>query len=249
MKTLVDRHPELRTKVVVVDYDQLDSIDATAVVAAPGLLVVDGFPWTVPMAELYAFRERKVRRFDSPFKSQPEGPELKALLATAQADLEALFKRILPTGSPSRDHAGKPNVPVRLNWRPMITCGEPLHFDTFHREGFAAAIAYANVSPSPRYYAISHTYADMCRIHEKLVKKIMGPDPMDRAILSSRIRNFAISNEGPLGRDAPKHFIQLSPGAVWFFVPRDVSHEVLYGDCTFCFNWHVPEPFVRSLVC
>lgn len=233
--TEVAWHPDVATRVVVARADALPA-RAADLLHEPALLAVDGHPWSRPLDDLRRYREDRDRAYDSPFSAgRPAG--LAAALEPFYADVEALFGRLY----------GGRYEPVGRGrcWRPAVTRGEPMHFDTSYTPGVTLITAFVNVDTEPREYGVSHTLPWLAAHRAAEVKALhaaAGEAPHPSRTMSV-LRRATLDGRGPLAPAAPRHVVKFAPGAVWFFDPKLLSHEVRFGRCAVSYIWHVrPHP-------
>jgi hypothetical protein len=210
-----------------------------AVYAASHVLVVDGEQWDVDMRVLRSGLEGKRRKFKAPFATEPIAPDVGAEFGRLGEHADKLFSRLYPTFAGSERRAA---------WRPMITGPEPMHFDTHPRQtgNVPFVTAFVNVSSVPRVYHIGPNLEQLVASQPKVMRQILRDDcGGDVAKLSYFIRLHTVANDPPLGTDAPRHRVEFAPGAIWFFNPKTVSHEVIYGEGAASFSWLVPDAGVR----
>jgi len=194
------------------------------------LTVVDGMPWDADMVTIRSALVKVHRGFKAPFieKEPPKlvRKELRKLIEHA----ERLFAQLYPSFKP---------VETRTSFRPMITGPEPLHFDTYGGEA-PMVTAYINVSKVPRVYGIGPSFPMLVREQPEVMRQLVK-DEGAGADLSYAIRQRTADGLPPLGKDAPRHRVELAPGAIWFFNAKTVSHEVVYGTGAFGISWECPD--------
>ena len=231
-RSRIIRNSLLPTEIVSFDLSKDTPHDVVPVIERGGLVAFDNVPWlkTLPKQQ-----EWKVRRFGQPFSKKEEklSDDVYEMLDAVKEFFTSLFPTLVAP------------VETRKSFRPMISCGEPLHYDTFYRDGHRAITAYANLSDHPRYYSVSFTFPELMKRHEHLVLKTVGDGKgsvlKTRSEVVSLLRDRGRLNLGPLCDDiAMKHFIAFAPRSIWIFDPFELSHELLYGECAMCYSWISP---------
>lgn len=221
-------HPGVHTRIVITSSIEEALILAESVWRSPGILVLDGYPWTRPLSYLQRYQDPRRRRFDSPF-SLLDTP--KEVLDSYSIDIDLLLSRLF---------AGRQPLEIRKSWRPMLSGPEPLHFDTFKENNTSTITAYLNVSRSPRRYGVSHDFATLLRLNSDYISKMSEPIfPVEHFCF--RLRVLGANGQGPLGPSAPRHQMQFASGAVWIFNPKLVSHELIHGDGAYCYSWRIKK--------
>lgn len=220
------------------DLDSLIVIEAGAthphaedVFRAHGLLVLDGVQWEADMAVIASGLIKKRREFKDPFIEKEPAKPVRKQLRNLHAHANRLFAQLYP------DFV---SIEERISFRPLITGPEPLHFDTYGGKN-PLVTAYINVSKVPRVYNIGPSFPDLVRDQPDVMREVMAKaTERGDADVSYVIRQRTTEGHPPLGKDAPRHRVELAPGAIWFFNAKTVSHEVVYGEGTFGVSWEVP---------
>jgi hypothetical protein len=119
----------------------------------------------------------------------------------------------------------------------MITGPEPMHFDTYTAP--TSITSFANVSLVPRVYNIGRNFQHMIEADRKAVQTVIEMCKGNLDDFSYRARDLTKEGLPPLGKDMPRHRVEFAPGSIWFFNPKTVSHEVVYGEGAMSFAWEV----------
>ncbi len=201
--------------------------DAEACFRDAQLLVIDNFEWKADLEVIRAALVAKKRAFKAPFIESEPSADVADELLTLGHDACWLFAKLYPTFR---------CVETRTSFRPMITGPEPMHFDTYGGES-PLVTAYINVSNEPRVYGIGPNFPQLVAKDPMFMRSLAKEEGAD---LSYALRVRAVAGLGPLGPDAPRHRVELAPGAIWFFNAKMVSHEVIHGTGTFGVSWEVP---------
>lgn len=208
--------------------DQLQTVQAEEYFRNAGLFVIDDVPWDADMRLIRTALVKKKRAFKAPFIEKDPPKLVRKELRKLQAHAERLFAQLYPSFK---------SVETRVSFRPMITGPEPLHFDTYGG-ALPMVTAYINVSSVPRVYGIGPSFPALVREQPALMHKLAGEVTDDD--VSYLIRQRTAEGLGPLGPDAPRHRVELAPGAIWFFNAKTVSHEVIHGTGAFGLSWECP---------
>lgn len=191
------------------------------------LLILDNVPWPAHIEVIQTALSPKKRAFKDPFIERPPSPAVTKQIGNVIAHANKLFAQLYPTFV---------SVEVRTSFRPMITGPEPLHFDTYGGEA-PLVTAYINVSDEPREYGIGPNFPTLMLTHPDLLRRLKANGAID---VSYPLRQMGQKGEGPFGPLAPRHRVELAPGAIWFFNAKTVSHEVVYGRGAIGISWEVP---------
>ncbi len=192
------------------------------------LLVVDNVPWQADLDVIRSGLIKKRREFKAPYSEGEAAKPVRKQVRNIIEHAGKLFAELYPSYK---------SIEERTSFRPMITGPEPLHFDTYGGQN-PMVTAYVNVSSVPRVYHIGPTFPMLLQSH---------PDQMREAWKLAMLRGdtdvsyILRSDLGPLGREAPRHTVELAPGAIWFFNAKTVSHEVVYGEGAVGISWEVPD--------
>jgi hypothetical protein len=222
----------------VVVYDAADpqqclavSLDAPELFLRHALLVIDRPYWggALEVIQARGLDPRK-RNFKEPFSEKPAPPDVLLAVEQILGEAKALYAYLYPWKS-TVQHS---------SFRPMITGPEPLHYDSYGGS-HPLVTAYINVSAKPRTYGISWNFEQLCQHDPEGVRNAfkLRKRPDDDA--SYPLRRLTEKGLGPLGPKAPRHIVELAPGAIWFFNAKTVSHEVIHGEGTIGIGWEVPD--------
>jgi hypothetical protein len=209
--------------------DQLQAVDFEDAFKGSVLTVIDDVKWE---ADLHLIRSALVkthRGFKAPFIEKEPPKLVRKELRILTEHAERLFKQLYPSFK---------SVATRTSFRPMITGPEPLHFDTYGGEA-PMVTAYINVSKVPRVYGIGPSFPMLVRDQPTAMQQLVWEVGVG-ADLSYAIRQRTADGLPPLGKDAPRHRVELAPGAIWFFNAKTVSHEVIHGTGALGISWEVP---------
>jgi hypothetical protein len=194
------------------------------------LLLLDDVAWEADLAVIRSGLSAKRRGFKAAFLEREASAEVKRELERLGAHADRLFAELYPGFAPG---------PRRDSFRPMITGPEPLHFDT-HATEWPLVTSFINVSATARVYNVGHNLPQLVQKWPDLMRHILTRDCKGRVEdLSIRLRDRTFKGAAPLGRDAKRHRVEFAPGAIWFFNPKTVSHEVVYGEGAMSFSWPV----------
>jgi hypothetical protein len=197
-----------------------------------GMLVLDDVAWDADMAVIRSGLVKQRRDFKAPFIEKEPRKEVRKQVRNMAAHAERLFKQLYPSFVSTK---------TRTSFRPMITGPEPLHFDTYGGSN-PLVTAYINVSSVPRVYQIGANFPTLVAEQPELMRELMRlAAERGDADLSYVIRQRTGEGLPPLGPEAPRHRVELAPGAIWFFNAKTVSHEVVYGEGTLGVSWEVPD--------
>lgn len=209
------------------DLSEIDSFDFERDFKEAGLVVIDDMPWEADLSVICAGLDPRPRVFKAPFIEHEPTKEVALQVGLLVGCARRLFSQLYPSFKATE---------VRTSFRPMITGPEPLHFDTYGGPN-PLVTAYINVSDVPRVYGIGPSFPMLVERQPKVLRKL----EVKKGDLSYAIRQRTMQGEPPLGRDTPRHHVELAPGAIWFFNAKTVSHEVIYGRGTVGVSWEVPD--------
>jgi hypothetical protein len=203
--------------------------DAEKIFLDSQLLVLDGTSWDADLDVIRSGLVDKRRAFKAPYLEREPKPEVRKHVRRLIDHAKWLFPQIYPHFR---------SVEERTSFRPMVTGPEPLHFDSYGGEA-PLVTAYINVSDVPRVYKIGPNFPMLVETHPDELRAlrdvaIKRGEPLD---VSYALRQM---DGGPLGPQAPRHHVELAPGAIWFFNAKTVSHEVVYGRGAVGISWEVP---------
>ncbi len=210
--------------------DQLRGPDYERAFKESMLTVVDAVPWDADMVTISRALVKTHRGFKAPFIEKEPPKLVRKELRKLTEHAERLFKQLYPNFEATE---------IRTSFRPMITGPEPLHFDTYGGEA-PMVTAYINVSAVPRVYGIGPSFPMLVRDEPEVMRLLVKKEGVG-ADLSYAIRQRTAEGLPPLGKDAPRHRIELAPGSIWFFNAKTVSHEVIHGTGALGISWEVPE--------
>lgn len=228
MMSRVIRDPRLVNEIHVADSVHVLQIDPEQLFKQGDMLVIDHAVWWLSSLEIIQTAlVKKHREFKAPFIEHEPPKEVRKELRLLTKEVEAMFPKLYPNFK-----AGE----VRTSFRPMITGPEPLHFDTYGGETMVTA--YVNVANEPRIYNVGPSFHSLLHSHPLFMRALAKDHKTDD--LSYALRQLTADGRGPLGPDAPRHRVELAPGAVWFFNAKTVSHEVVRGTGALGISWEVP---------
>lgn len=244
--TIDDR---LETPVMLLDFqadvqsnwDSISQGEARRTYEYPGVIIVDN---VASGSELEGLREGITGRRRS-FKERfnygvPDSKTFLYSLSKVRERVRGLTEMLFGYDLPAKSSR---------SYRPLITEGEPLHFDTFNIDcGTTALMALLNFDVEPRRWRIGYSFREMCRQHGPQVEQLLAGLRPDESP-SSPLRAATISGSGPLGPGAPVHHINFAPGTVWFANPKVLSHEVVYGSGAYLETWFIKEPPCTCQLC
>lgn len=209
--------------------DQLHGVGFERAFKESTLMVIDGMSWDADFDLIRSALVKTHRGFKAPFiEKEPPKPVRRELHKLAD-HADRLFRQLYPSFKPTE---------TRTSFRPMITGPEPLHFDTYGGEA-PMVTAYINVSNVPRVYGIGPSFPMLVRMQPTALQQLVWEVGVG-ADLSYAIRQRTADGLPPLGTGAPRHRIELAPGAIWFFNAKTVSHEVIHGTGALGISWEVP---------
>ena len=212
---------------VVIGTDQAFAF-AEKVFLGHGLLVLDDVQWRADLEVIRTALVKKRRAFKDPFiEKEPKKPVRKQVRNLVEQASE-LFDQLYPSFKYTQR---------RESFRPMITGPEPLHFDTYG--GNIIVTAYVNVSRVPRVYNIGATFPALVRKEPEAMAQMAAAAKARGDVDLSYVLREHVGT--PLGVAAPRHRVELAPGAIWFFNAKTVSHEVVYGEGAVGISWEVPS--------
>ncbi len=193
------------------------------------LFVLDDVQWDADLDVIRSGLIKKRRAFKSPYSEGEAAKPVRKQVRKLIEHASKLFAELYP---------GYKSIEERTSFRPMITGPEPLHFDTYGGQN-PMVTAYINVSRVPRVYHIGPTFPMLLQA-QPAVMCHLWQTAMDRGDTDASyvLRHVA---DTPLGKSAPRHTVELAPGAIWFFNAKTVSHEVVYGEGTVGVSWEVPD--------
>ncbi len=233
MVSQVTLDPDLDERVIITSDPA--SVNAEEVFRRAQMLVIDDTIWDADIALIQSALIHRRRAFKAPFTVGDPSPELTHELKRLGAHADRLFKTLYPSFKP---------IERRDSFRQLITGPEPLHYDTHPRMAgteMAFVTSFVNVSKVPRVYNISHNFERLVQLDSKLMQTILKNAGKNIDDLSYALRSRTVSGLAPLGPKAPRHRVELAPSSIWFFNPKTVSHEVVYGEGAMSFSWVVPE--------
>ena len=195
------------------------------------MLVIDNYPWPVDLRSLQKFQEKRRRKFDDAFSvsASQEAGEARRIFSD---EIDRIFEMLY-------GHYYRP-IEKRNSYRPGVTEGEPMHFDSQYLEGTIFITSYFNFSVRPRKYAVSHTFPWLVQSRPKATRKSAGLSLDPRSSMVN-IRAAALRGDPPLGKGVPRHRVWFASGSIWFFNPKMISHQVLFGDGALGHSWTVRE--------
>lgn len=243
MKTLIRRNVRCSTRI-----HQIDTINNIGLraedIAKDGLLIIDEYNWDFDWKILRKVLDRTQRYMHQPFINKSIPSDIRKQIQKVKIQLEELFHKLYP----NYEYMPRNGKSVR----PLMTGPEPMHFDTFDTDGKTPLTAYINIDTQPRIYAIGHTFEYLTTNYDSFFKKHIIPVwKKTKQTPGNLVRAATSANIGPLKYDSPKHYILFEPKSVWFFNPKLVSHEVVYGGGTICSSWwltNVDFPTQEDLV-
>lgn len=200
------------------------------------MLVIDEVPWDADVGVLHGALSKKKRAFKEPFNEGPPPAHVQKQIDNVIANAKALFPVLYPDFK---------SIMERVSWRPMVTGPEPLHLDTTHNDA-PLVTAYINTSPEPRVYNIGPNLPMLLRGHPKEMKALFEKSRTSGKPLDVSYALRQILPDGPLGKAAPRHRVELAPGAIWFFNAKTVSHEVVFGRGAIGISWECPGCGAKS---
>jgi hypothetical protein len=225
VNSVVTLHPDLPERVRVFSADALPS-DIQPFFAASEFVVVDGIGWDADLNTIRtALEPCKRKHKTSPYASKPPSEPVAREVEKLHAHASRLFNRLFPRVQQTVMHK---------SFRPMLAGPEPMHFDSY--EGVSLVTAYTNVSSVPRVYRIGRSFPGMLDDQPEVMRALLRQG----GVLSYSIRKQTERGLPPIDARAPKHRIELAPGAIWFFDAKTVSHEVVYGEGVAGQSWEVP---------
>jgi hypothetical protein len=196
------------------------------------ILVIDDVQWQADLGVIRAGLDPRRRAFKAPFIERSPSAQVKEEVRNVLTHAAMMFSALYPDFEvvPGAGHE---------SFRPMVTGPEPLHFDTYG--GKPMVTAYINVSDEPRVYRLSYNFQQLADKHPTMLLAAWGERkaPIDDA--SYPLRRRTERGLPPLGPNAPRHEVHLTPGAIWFFDAKTVSHEVVHGTGAVCIGWEVPN--------
>jgi hypothetical protein len=192
-----------------------------------GMLVLDDVPWETDLDVLRAALVRKKRAFKAPYLEKEPAPTVRKEINRLLDHAKRLFLQLYPTFK---------SIEERTSWRPMITGPEPLHFDTYGGKN-PMVTAYINVSAVPRVYGIGPNFPTLLKEQPSVMRWMM-----EEAVKRGDVDMSYVLRKHPKSPllTAPRHRVELAPGAIWFFNAKTVSHEVIYGEGAVGISWEVP---------
>ncbi len=227
MGTKVTLHSGLPPSVHICD--RLNISDPEWIFEDCQLLVIDGTDWQCDMDVLRASLIAKQRAFKAPFGDERRrSKEWDKAVAGLWSHTDRMFRWLY-------------NYKVKRkskSFRPMITGPEPMHFDTYSAP--ATVTSFVNLSAVPRIYNIGRSLPQLIKYDRDGVASIVKSCKGNVDDFSYIARQYAAEGKGPLGPKMPRHRVEFAPGSIWFFDPKTVSHEVVYGEGAFAFSWEVP---------
>lgn len=203
---------------------------------ASKLIVVDGVEWAANLKLIRSALVKKHRRFKEQFTYGPISQGVEDETRKLAEQVNRIFLGLLPSFAPVRF--------AHQSLRNMITGPEPMHFDTYGGETKVAA--FVNVSEVPRIYNVGPSFEQLVAEQPKVMQEVIKECEGNLDDLSYCIRGRTMESKPPIGKDCPRHRAELAPGSVWFFNPKTVSHEVVYGEGAAGFNWVIPPGLLPS---
>jgi hypothetical protein len=201
------------------------------------MLVIDGGAWIT--ADLDVIRTGlipKRRKFKDPFSDRKIPWAVVDEIEKLVVDADRLFGALYPDFEVAA---------TQESFRPMITAGEPLHFDTRPGRHQPYVTSFINVAASPRVYGVGPTLYQLVEREPDLMRDVLreSRDPDDVSLV---LRQRTMAGKPPLGANCPRHRVELAPGSVWLFDAKTVSHEVVYGAGALARSWIVPHSGVAQ---
>lgn len=229
VRTQVDLDPRLAERVhLCASVEEAVALEPIEVFRRAELLVIDGIDWDCDLAVIRSGLTSKHRVFKAAFKVEPVAAEVWKELDRMDAHADRVFAQLYPFRDATRSGS----------FRPMITGPEPLHFDTYG-DAVVPITAFVNVAATARKYCISYSLPSLMRRDPEMMLTVVDECSGKLDDLSYRIRVRTVNGEPPLGKDAPRHRLDLAPGSMWFFNAKTVSHEVVYGEGAMGYSWAV----------
>lgn len=200
--------------------------EALRILRAAEMLVLDGVPWHADLDVVRAGLIAKRRGPAEPFGGLDASPAVMAEVGKLAEQADALRVALYEL----------PCTALDVMFRPMVSGPEPMHFDTFDDSGGCWISAFINVAATPRKYCLGPSLPslDPSIVHEVVREGEAGKG------FSYLVRERTMAGRPPLDAGAPRHELDLAPGAIWFFNSKTVSHELLHGEGAVSIGWLVP---------
>jgi hypothetical protein len=171
----------------------------------------------------------KPRRFGDPFSDNPQGDDLIRAMDKTEEAIYDIFAAIYPTYEVAR---------ISSSFRNMRSGPEPMHYDTYDPEGYNVVCAFMNVGTEDRVYKVSYDFGQLVEENPELRGLAKGWKAQGKNI-SAELRNRWLRERGPGKVWKVHHDVRFPPGSIWFFSPKTIAHQVIYGYGAFCMAWHV----------
>lgn len=209
---------------------------AVSLFKTPGVLIIDEPELGEDFDLLQKHLVKKRRKFETPAQVVIKSPTLKAELTTLERRMDDLFRALYEPFNVRMTAA---------SWRPIISGPEPMHYDSFDPHGGAQVCSFFNVDSKPREYRVGYGIAELARKFPE-ARTIFNDCGRRTRHFSCVMRNRWVENWGPLDQRSPYHQVSLAPGAVWFFDPKTVCHQLFYGRGVFLRSWMVTNSGAMS---
>lgn len=209
------------------------TVGPVGVFTANALLVIDEPPWTADFNVLALGLEPKERKFKAPYYTREPVGSVATEIARAKQDAAAMFRRLYP----SLQYRDGQHATMRASWRPMITRGEPMHYDTYGGPN-PLVTAYINISGRPRVYNVGPTLPQLCSLRPDEIRRMVKEEESTDDVLYE-LRKLGAEGKGPFGKCATVR-VELAPGSIWLFNAKTLAHEVVYGEGAIGVSWEVP---------
>ncbi len=239
--TKVKYHPELRDHIVRSEFSPLQKSMPIIgeVVFNDEILVFDDIDWHTDLDVLFCHRVDRRKEYDdedahTQHKKGTAPKEVLEQLIKLEYEMDGIFQNLF----------GKFDGAVKAtSWRPMIVGPEPIHFDSYEKEGVTTICAFVNFDREPRVWRVSYTLSDLLDTHTDLIREIWR----DAKRMGS---NFNVVLRARTFEDGPPfdihHEIDFAQGSVWFCNPKTVSHGIHHGRGAYLYAKHIPGLDVPS---
>jgi hypothetical protein len=225
----VDLQPKLMPTISQCDglYEALQA-DPAKLCRDAHVLVIDDVAWDCDMAALRSGLSPRRRKFKEALTDEAAASAVQGALEALVDHARRLYRFLYPSYQATE---------FQWSFRNMVSSDEPLHFDTYDKSQSVRLAAFLNVSTQPRRYQIGPSLYELLETDRKRMTAIW----QEGGNFALNIRRLTEQGIGPLGRDVPRHRLELAPESIMFFNPRTVSHELVYGDGAVSFHWLVPN--------
>ena len=234
--TEVIHDPRLdRTVVVAQGVEEALALDPKSIFCDASLLVIDGIDWRADFEPMRKSQSIRRRNFEDPFNDGPPSEEAAAQIAVLVEQANEIYGELY--GWATSDDVALPRRPkfnYDTGWRNQPSGPEPMHFDTYDPGGCAVVLGMINFDAKVRKYNIGWRTKDLVREHHYLMRQIVNQGQNFSVSMRSRWKQ----NKAPFDEGFPSHEVAFSPKSIWFFHPKLILHQLVWGRGVIPISWN-----------